>query len=107
MLFFYLFFYSWKLTILWGIGFLFRYLILFPLRVFIFFVGLVCLIVTTAVIGIVPNGRLKRWMNQKSMLMCFRIMAGCLSAVIYFHDDENKAKNGGCFLNKFLFKFCK
>lgn len=83
---------------LWVVGFLFRYLILFPLRMFLFVVGLVCLVLTTAVIGIVPNGRLKRWLNEKSMLMCFRIMAGCLSAVIYFHDTENKAKSGGLFL---------
>lgn len=92
-----MFFYSWKLTILWIVGCLFRYLILFPLRIFLFFVGLICLILSTAVIGIVPNGCLKRWMNEKCMLMCFQIMADCLSAVIYFHDPENKAKSGGWF----------
>uniref|UniRef100_A0A915DSP1 Phospholipid/glycerol acyltransferase domain-containing protein n=1 Tax=Ditylenchus dipsaci TaxID=166011 RepID=A0A915DSP1_9BILA len=88
-------FISWKLTLLWGVGCLFRYLFLLPLRVLLFSIGMLLLVFTTAAIGVVPNCGIKRWLNEKCVLMCFRILSRSVSALIYFHDLENKAKNGG------------
>lgn len=87
---------------MWGLGFLFRYLVLVPLRFLLFAIGIFLLILTTAVIGLVPSGSIKRWLNDRCMLMCFRILARSISAVIYFHGEENKAKSGGKFKIPFI-----
>uniref|UniRef100_A0A1I8C1P4 PlsC domain-containing protein n=1 Tax=Meloidogyne hapla TaxID=6305 RepID=A0A1I8C1P4_MELHA len=88
-------FVNWKLAILWGLGFLFRYFFLLPMRLIIFSVGLITVIFGTAFIGLFPGGRLKRWMNEKLMKVCMRIGSRAFSAIIYFHDTENKATSGG------------
>ncbi|CAK5078806.1 unnamed protein product [Meloidogyne enterolobii] len=62
-------FVNWKLAILWGLGFLFRYFFLLPMRLIIFSVGLIT--------------------------VCMRIGSRAFSAIIYFHDIENKATSGG------------
>uniref|UniRef100_A0A915LL73 Uncharacterized protein n=1 Tax=Meloidogyne javanica TaxID=6303 RepID=A0A915LL73_MELJA len=87
-------FVNWKLAILWGLGFLFRYFFLLPMRLIIFSVGLITVIFGTAFIGLFPGGRLKRWMNEKLMKVCMRIGSRAFSAIIYFHDTENKATSG-------------
>lgn len=88
-------FVNWKLTTLWVCGFLFRYLVLFPLRLLLFSVGFIFLIISTAGIGVIPDGALKRKLNEKCMLCCHRILSRSLSAVVVFHNQENKAKTGG------------
>lgn len=88
-------FVSWKLTLLYAVGFLFRYMIMLPLRFTLFTIGLLFLIVSTAVIGVVPDGSLKRRLNHHSMLISYRILSRCLTAVVQFHDTHNKAKSGG------------
>lgn len=80
---------------MWGVGFIVRYLVLLPLRVLLFSLGMVLLVLTTAAIGLVPNGKFKRRLNEFCMLMCFRILSRSISAVVNFHGEENKAKNGG------------
>ncbi|KAI3408187.1 hypothetical protein GPALN_012033 [Globodera pallida] len=88
-------FLSWKLTILWGVGFMFRYMFMLPMRLVVFSVSLITVVLGTAVVGLCPNGRLKRWLNEKLMLVVMRIGSRAFSALIYFHDRENKAKCGG------------
>lgn len=88
-------FVSWKLTILWVLGFLLRYFMLLPLRLIVFSVGIITVVFGSAVIGLFPNGRFKRWLNEKLMLVCMRIGSRAFSALIYFHDCENKATSGG------------
>uniref|UniRef100_A0A914V0F7 Phospholipid/glycerol acyltransferase domain-containing protein n=1 Tax=Plectus sambesii TaxID=2011161 RepID=A0A914V0F7_9BILA len=88
-------FLNWKLTLLWGLGFAFRYGFLFPTRVIIISVGLIWLIIATAMIGLVPDGDTKRSLNRKVMLMCNRILSRCVSSIVTFHDSENMAQNGG------------
>uniref|UniRef100_A0A914RXE9 Phospholipid/glycerol acyltransferase domain-containing protein n=1 Tax=Parascaris equorum TaxID=6256 RepID=A0A914RXE9_PAREQ len=51
---------NWKLTILWVLGFIFRYFILFPVRLVLFFVGLFAMIAITSLVGYVPNKRENR-----------------------------------------------
>ncbi|KAK0396964.1 hypothetical protein QR680_001925 [Steinernema hermaphroditum] len=88
-------FVNWKLTALWVLGFLFRYICLLPLRFCLFGIGLVFLVFSTAMIGLVPEGELKRSLNNRCMLICHRILSRSLSAVVYFHDQRNKASEGG------------
>src|SRR5271156_124350 len=87
--------FSWKLAVLWMSGFLFRYFALLPIRGCFFAVGMVCLVLSTALIGILPDSPLKRNLNEKCMLMCFRVISRSFPALVYFHDEENKAKGGG------------
>lgn len=94
-------FISWKLNLLYYMGFLFRYCFLLPIRLVIFLIGLIFLVMSTAVLGLLPDSRFKRYLNEKCMLTSFRVLSRCLTAVIYFHDQHNKAKNGG--MNFYLF----
>uniref|UniRef100_A0A671U542 Glycerol-3-phosphate acyltransferase 4 n=1 Tax=Sparus aurata TaxID=8175 RepID=A0A671U542_SPAAU len=61
---------SLRLTVLWGLGLLIRYGFLLPLR-------------------------LKNFLSEKVHLMCYRICVRALTAIITYHDSENKPKNGG------------
>ncbi|CAD6185133.1 unnamed protein product [Caenorhabditis auriculariae] len=88
-------FVNWKLSTLWILGFAFRYIVMLPLRFTLFTIGLIFLVSSTAVIGMVPEGSYKRSLNHKCMLICYRILSRSLTAVVYFHDEHYKAKNGG------------
>ncbi|CAB3376246.1 Hypothetical predicted protein [Cloeon dipterum] len=92
-------FISWRLTVIWMLGFIVRYLFLLPLRVTICFVGVCWLTFCTAVVGIVPAGRFKRWLNAKVCIMCFSFLSSSISAVITYHNPENKPKGGICVAN--------
>ncbi|XP_066278090.1 glycerol-3-phosphate acyltransferase 4-like isoform X5 [Branchiostoma lanceolatum] len=63
-------FVSMRLTILWVIGFLFRYCCLLPMSY-------------------------KRHVSKYVSLMCYRILARAFSAVVTYHNKENRAKGGG------------
>ncbi|CAI5456058.1 unnamed protein product [Caenorhabditis angaria] len=88
-------FVNWKLSALWIIGFIFRYCIMLPLRFTIFIIGLVFLVSSTALIGLVPSGSLKKKLNYSCMLICYRILSRSLTAVVYFHDEQYKATSKG------------
>uniref|UniRef100_A0A673C2B6 Phospholipid/glycerol acyltransferase domain-containing protein n=1 Tax=Sphaeramia orbicularis TaxID=375764 RepID=A0A673C2B6_9TELE len=86
---------SLRLTVLWGLGLLIRYGFLLPLRVTLAFTGVGLLVFLTSVIGLLPNGRMKNFLSEKVHLMCYRICVRALTAIITYHDSENKPKNGG------------
>ncbi|MED6286954.1 Glycerol-3-phosphate acyltransferase 4 [Characodon lateralis] len=86
---------SLRLTVLWGLGLVIRYGILLPLRVTLAFTGVGLLVFLTSVIGRLPNGRMKNLLSEKVHLMCYRICVRALTAIITYHDSENKPKNGG------------
>ncbi|CAH1258363.1 GPAT4 [Branchiostoma lanceolatum] len=113
-------FVSMRLTILWVIGFLFRYCCLLPMRFILFVVSVNIFLMTTAAIGLMPNSRLllatvsvgifmvatatlsilpktsyKRHVSKYVSLMCYRILARAFSAVVTYHNKENRAKGGG------------
>ncbi|XP_050398407.1 glycerol-3-phosphate acyltransferase 4 [Patella vulgata] len=90
---------SLRLTIIWGLGFLARYFVLLPFRLILAVLGIGWLIVCTAFIGYLPAGKFKRELNQYVSLMCFRILSRACSAIVTFHNSENKAKNGICVAN--------
>ncbi|KAI0987841.1 hypothetical protein GJ496_004457 [Pomphorhynchus laevis] len=80
----------------WVIGFLVRYLLLFPCRLAIFINGLLYSSLYAIIMKLYFNSetkfkhKLKCWMG---MLM-FRMTSEVLSAVITIHNPENKAKPG-------------
>lgn len=88
-------FVSFRLTVIWCIGCLVRYVLLFPMRVALTFVGMAWLICGTAVVGCFPEGRLKRFCYWHVSLITFRILARAVSAIITYHNRENRAKPGG------------
>ncbi|GIY43876.1 glycerol-3-phosphate acyltransferase 4 [Caerostris darwini] len=88
-------FISVRLSILWGVGWILRYCFLLPARLFITFVGVGLLVLCTTVIGMLPEGRFKKWWYWHVSLMCFRILARSFSAIVTYHNKENKAKGGG------------
>ncbi|XP_011337212.1 glycerol-3-phosphate acyltransferase 3 isoform X2 [Ooceraea biroi] len=92
-------FISWKLTFIWMFGFVMRYCFLLPLRIFICFVGVMWLTLCTAVVGYVPEGSFKRWLNYKVSIMCFAVLSSALSSVITYHNPENRPVRGICVAN--------
>ena len=88
-------FVSFRLTLCWMVGFLVRYLILFPLRLIILVIGFVNLFMCMSFVGLLPNSAFKRWLNEKLMVFGFDFIAGSLSLVATFHNLENAPKGGG------------
>ncbi|XP_076466356.1 glycerol-3-phosphate acyltransferase 4-like isoform X2 [Babylonia areolata] len=88
-----------RLTVLWCIGFVVRYFLLFPFRFFLALMAVCWLVVSTAFLGYLPAGNFKRRLYRHTSLMSFRMMARSCSAVITFHNEENRVKNGICVAN--------
>ncbi|XP_070845008.1 glycerol-3-phosphate acyltransferase 4-like [Chaetodon trifascialis] len=86
---------SLRLTVLWGLGVLIRYGILLPLRVTLAVTGISLLLVLTALVGFLPNRDLRFFLSEKVHLLCYRICVRALTAIITYHNRENKPKNGG------------
>ncbi|XP_058446988.1 glycerol-3-phosphate acyltransferase 3 isoform X1 [Malaya genurostris] len=88
-------FISWRLTIIWVIGFFIRYVVLMPCRVFICFIGVVYCVIGFAIVGIIPQRKLRIQANEYVFKHTFRIICRSLSAVIRFHNEEYKPKKCG------------
>ncbi|KAL0852745.1 hypothetical protein ABMA27_012567 [Loxostege sticticalis] len=88
-------FLTWRLTIIWAMGFIVRYFFLLPLRILIFIFGVWWLIISTACIGTLPDGPLKQKTNYAVSIMCFNFLSRCISAVITYHDAHNRPARGG------------
>ncbi|KAE9548277.1 hypothetical protein FO519_008512 [Halicephalobus sp. NKZ332] len=86
---------NWKLTLIWVLGIIIRYVFLFPVRLMLFVIAISLMLVSTAVIGLVPNPETRKKLNSTAMLMCFRIFSRAFSSIIRYHDKENKANGGG------------
>ncbi|XP_058446989.1 glycerol-3-phosphate acyltransferase 3 isoform X2 [Malaya genurostris] len=92
-------FISWRLTIIWVIGFFIRYVVLMPCRVFICFIGVLWLTLCTALVGCLPDGSTKRWMVKMVLIQCFGVLSSALSSVVNYHNIENRPLNGICVAN--------
>jgi len=92
-------FINWKLSFFWCFGFFFRYCILLPGRAAIFVVGLLYMAIGMSVIGPFKDGPFKRWLNHQITTSCFQVLGGAISAVITYHNIENRPKNGICVAN--------
>ncbi|CAD5118022.1 DgyrCDS6763 [Dimorphilus gyrociliatus] len=88
-------FISYRLTTLWFIGFFLRYFILFPFRLILIAFAIISLITGNTILGYLKAGVVKRWLTYRLHVTCMRLGSRAFSAVIRFHDKENKAKGGG------------
>ena len=52
-----------------------------------------------AFVGHLPDGEIKKTLHYHVYTSCFQIIGGSLSAVITFHNTENKPKKGICVAN--------
>ncbi|CAJ0568911.1 unnamed protein product, partial [Mesorhabditis spiculigera] len=86
---------SWKLSALWVGGFFLRYFILVPLRVVIFAVGFSMMAGSCFIIGMIPHKKIRKFAYKHAMLMSQRIVARSFSSIIRFHNQENRANQGG------------
>ncbi|EYC07107.1 hypothetical protein Y032_0072g691 [Ancylostoma ceylanicum] len=86
---------SWKLSLLWVGGFLFRYLMLVPIRIVLFILGMATMCGVCYLVGHIPNVKVKKFLNRHVMLISMRIFSRSFSSIIRFHDRENRAKKGG------------
>lgn len=92
-------FVSIKLTTIWVLGFFVRYCILLPGRVCILFVGLLWMALGMAFVGGLRDGEFKRWLHYQVYTSSFQILGGVLSAVITYHNPQNRPKQGICVAN--------
>jgi len=92
-------FINWKLSFFYVLGCFFRYCILFPGRLAILVVGNLYMAVGMALVGPLPEGDFKRWLNYQVFTSCFQVLGGALSAVIRYHHVENRPKAGICVAN--------
>jgi len=92
-------FINWKLTFFWGFGCFFRYCFLLPGRIAILIVGLLYMAVGMTVIGPFKEGPFKKWLNHHIATSCFQVLGGAISAVITYHNVENRPKGGICVAN--------
>jgi len=92
-------FINWRLTFFWGFGCFFRYCFLLPGRIAILIVGLLYMAVGMTIIGPVKEGPFKKWLNHQITTSCFQVLGGALSAVITYHNIENRPKGGICVAN--------
>ncbi|XP_060809376.1 glycerol-3-phosphate acyltransferase 4 isoform X3 [Amyelois transitella] len=93
-------FLTWRLTIIWAMGFIVRYMFLLPLRILIFVIGVYTTIITTTLVSCLPRGRIRLFFGEISYKMSNRIMIRSLSCVATFHNLEYMPKkNGFCVAN--------
>lgn len=86
---------SWRLSIIWFLGFFFRHFILFPIRFMVSIFGLLMLLITGMIIARLPEGNFKISLSRYSNKVTFRILARALSLHATYHDRENLAKRDG------------
>ncbi|XP_063390842.1 glycerol-3-phosphate acyltransferase 3 isoform X1 [Cydia fagiglandana] len=92
-------FLSWRLTIIWMMGFVVRYFFLLPLRIMIFVIGIIFMLTMTSIASTLPPGRIQRFVGMMSYMISIRIMIRSLSVVINYHDKQNMPKGGICVAN--------
>lgn len=88
-----------KLTVIWILGFFVRYCILLPGRMCILLVGFLFLAVGMKFVGILSEGEAKRRLYYQVYTVGFQILGGSLSAVVTYHNPDNKPKGGICVAN--------
>uniref|UniRef100_A0AAV2J0R0 EF-hand domain-containing protein n=1 Tax=Knipowitschia caucasica TaxID=637954 RepID=A0AAV2J0R0_KNICA len=86
---------SLRLTVLWGLGLLLRYCLLLPLRVALAVSGVPLLLVLTPLVSCLPDGALHSGLSEKVHIVCYGVFVRALTAIITYHHQENKPRDGG------------
>ncbi|KAL0602757.1 Glycerol-3-phosphate acyltransferase 4 [Plecturocebus cupreus] len=84
-----------RLKVLWGLGVLTQYCFLLPLSIALAFIGISLLVVGTTVVGCLSNGKFTEFMSKHVHLVFYQICVRTLTAIITYHDRENRLRNGG------------
>lgn len=85
---------SFRVTILWLLGFILRYFFLFPFRLILFFLACFYTFISTFMIGLIKNQLIKQYLAWYGTLILHRILSRVFSAIITFHNREYRAKPG-------------
>ncbi|XP_034110508.1 glycerol-3-phosphate acyltransferase 3 isoform X5 [Drosophila albomicans] len=88
-------FISWKITMIWVIGFAIRYTILMPLRVLVCFIGVVFAVVANAFVALIPFRFLRLSLADLSFKITFRLISSSLSSLVIFHNKQYKPTTSG------------
>ncbi|KAH9629372.1 hypothetical protein HF086_008158 [Spodoptera exigua] len=93
-------FLTWRLTIIWAMGFVVRYMFLLPLRIMIFVIGVIVMVFSTWVVSLVPFVRLRNKLGKISYKTSIRVIIRGLSIHARFHDEQYRPRaNGFCVAN--------
>ncbi|SPP73233.1 glycerol-3-phosphate acyltransferase 3 isoform X2 [Drosophila guanche] len=93
-------FISWKITLIWMVGFFIRYVFLMPLRVLVCFVGVLFAVLTNSIVALIPNRFLRLLLADLSFKITFRLIASSLSSLIKFHNKQYRpTRSGFCVAN--------
>ncbi|XP_045530665.1 glycerol-3-phosphate acyltransferase 3 isoform X2 [Pieris brassicae] len=93
-------FLTWRLTIIWVMGFVVRYFFLLPLRILVFFIGVLITMTVTSLVGMLPSGKLRRLLGEIIYKTANRILVRGVSCLVYFHDTQHMPEpNSFCVAN--------
>ncbi|KAM6902645.1 glycerol-3-phosphate acyltransferase 4 isoform 2-T2 [Xenentodon cancila] len=86
---------SLRLVALWGLGLLIRYGILLPFRVMLAATGIGLFLILSTLVGFLPKIQFRSYLSEKVHLMGYCFCIRSLTAIITYHNRENKPKNDG------------
>lgn len=86
--------FSLRLTLIWLIGFLVRYFILFPFRLCLFFLAISWMLSSVVFLKYFPIANAKSRFGFYINIVLHRILARVFSAIITHHNTEYRAKHG-------------
>ncbi|XP_061590203.1 glycerol-3-phosphate acyltransferase 4-like isoform X2 [Cololabis saira] len=86
---------SLRLVVLWSLGLLIRYGLLLPLRVMLAVTGIGLFLILSTLVGFLPKIQLRSYLSERVHLMGYHFCIRSLTAIITYHDRENKPKNDG------------
>jgi glycerol-3-phosphate O-acyltransferase 3/4 len=85
--------FSLRVTLLWFIGFLVRYFILFPFRLCLFFLAIFWISTSIIFLKYVPSHNAKLRFGFYINIVLHRILSRVFSAIITYHNTEYRAKS--------------
>ncbi|CAF1037907.1 unnamed protein product [Didymodactylos carnosus] len=86
--------FSLRVSLLWFLGFIVRYCILFPFRLCLFCLAIFWMMASALFLKYFPNPDTKLRIGFYVNLVLHRILSRVFSAIITFHNLENRAKRG-------------
>ena len=57
------------------------------------------MVLVMSLLGCLPDSPARRWSAQRVSVFCFQFMSNTLSAVITYHNPENRPRRGICVAN--------
>lgn len=89
--------YAWsspKFTILWTMGFFVRWTILLPVRTVIQTFAMLFLLISSVLVGLLPEGSFRTFLDHGMNSTFFRLLARSVSMDVEYKNTDNRPKNG-------------